>query len=129
MSVVEHLQPEGMSPNGNRYTHVVKVGPWVYIAGQTASDADGNVVGIGDPLAQTEQVLANLAKAVESVGGKLTDIIKTTVYVVGKENTDAIRTARAGKFGDRPPTSTLLIIEGLARPELMLEIEALAYVE
>jgi len=118
-----------MSPNGNRYTHVVKVGPWVHIAGQTASDADGNVVGIGDPVAQTEQVLVNLAKAVESVGGKLTDIIKTTVYVVGKENTDAIRTARAGKFGDRPPTSTLLIIEGLARPELMLEIEALAYVE
>jgi enamine deaminase RidA (YjgF/YER057c/UK114 family) len=118
-----------MSPNGNRYTHVVKVGPWVHIAGQTASDADGNVVGIGDPVAQTEQVLVNLAKAVESVGGKLTDIIKTTVYVVGKENTDAIRTARAGKFGDRPPTSTLLIIEGLARPEFMLEIEALAYVE
>ncbi len=129
MPAVEHLQPDGMSPNSNRYSHVVKIGPWVHIAGQTASDADGNVVGVGDPAAQVEQVFANLTKAVESVGGKLSDIIKTTVYVVGKENTDAIRTARAGRFGDKPPTSTLLIIDGLARPEFMLEIEALAYVE
>ena len=129
MPAVEHLQPEGMSPNNNRYTHVIKVGPWVHIAGQTASDSDGNVVGVGDPAAQVEQVFANLTKAVESVGGKLSDIIKTTVYVVGKENTDAIREARAGRFGDKPPTSTLLIIYGLARPEYLLEIEALAYVE
>ena len=129
MPAVEHLQPDGMSPNANRYTHVVKIGPWVHIAGQTASDVDGNVVGIGDPAAQVEQVFANLTKAVESVGGKISDIIKTTVYIVGKENMDAIRAARAGKFGDKPPTSTLLIIDGLARPEFMLEIEALAYVE
>ena len=87
------------------------------------------MVGVGDPAAQTEQVFKNLAKAVESIGGKLTDIVKTTVYVVGKENTDAIREARAGRFGDKPPTSTLLIIDGLARPEFMLEIEAVAYVE
>jgi enamine deaminase RidA (YjgF/YER057c/UK114 family) len=129
MPAVEHSQPEGMSPNANRYSHVVKIGPWVHIAGQTASDVDGNVVGVGDPAAQVEQVFANLTKAVESVGGKLSDIIKTTVYVVGKENSDAIRAARTGRFGDKPPTSTLLIIDGLARPEFMLEIEALAYVE
>ena len=46
MPQIEYLQPEGLSPNGNRYTHVVKVGPWVFIAGQTASDGEGNVVGI-----------------------------------------------------------------------------------
>ena len=129
MATVEHLQPQGMSPNNNRYTHVIKVGPWVYIAGQTASDESGNVVGVGDPAAQTEQVFKNLAKAVESIGGKLTDIVKTTVYVVGEENLEAIRAARAGRFGDKPPTSTLLVISRLARPEFMLEIEAVAYVE
>ena len=86
MASVEHLQPEGMSPNGGRYTHVVKVGPWVSIAGQTASDENGDVVGVGDPAAQVDQVMRNLRLAVESVGGTFDDIVKTTVYVVGEEN-------------------------------------------
>jgi len=64
----------------------------------------------------------------ESVGGQLSDIIKTTVYVVGTEHMDAIREARAGKFGDNPPTSTLIVVSSLARPEFMLEIEAVGYV-
>ena len=129
MATVEHLQPAGMSPNGNRYTHVIKVGPWVSIAGQTAADENGDVVGVGDPAAQTEQVFKNLTKAVESVGGSLSDIVKTTVYVVGEEHLDAIRAARDGRFGAKPPTSTLLVISRLARPEFLLEIEAIAYVE
>ena len=129
MATVEHMQPEGMSPNLNRYSHVVKVGPWIQIAGQTASDTDGNVVGVGDPAAQVEQVFKNLETALKSVGGTLADVVKTNVYIVGTENTDAIRAARAGRFGDNPPTSTLVIISGLARPEFMLEIEAIAYVE
>ena len=129
MATVEHIQPEGSSPNGNRYTHVVRVGPWIHVAGQTASDSDGNVVGVGDPAAQVDQVFKNLENAMESVGGTLADIVKTTVYVVGAENMDAIRAARAGRFGDRPPTSTLVVISELARPEFMLEIEAVAYVE
>jgi enamine deaminase RidA (YjgF/YER057c/UK114 family) len=129
MAEIQHIQPEGSSPNSNRYTHVVKIGPWVHIAGQTASNGKGEVVGIGDPKAQVEQVFANLTRAVESVGGTLADIVKTTVYVVGQDNLEAIREARVGKFGDKPPTSTLLVISGLARPEFMLEIEAVAYVE
>ena len=129
MATVERLQPAGMSPNGNRYTHVIKVGPWVYVAGQTASDENGNVVGVGDPAAQTEQVFKNLTTALASVGGKLTDVVKTTVYVVGEENLERIREARTGRFGDAPPTNTLVVISRLARPEFMLEIEAVAYVE
>jgi len=129
MANVEHLQPAGMSDNGNRYTHVIKVGPWINIAGQTASDDKGNVIGIGDPAAQVEQVFKNLELALASVGGTLADVVKTVVYVVGTEHMDAIRAARAGRFGDKPPTSTLVVISGLARPEFMLEIEAVAYVE
>jgi enamine deaminase RidA (YjgF/YER057c/UK114 family) len=128
MPAVEHIQPAHLSNPGKRYTHVVRVGDWVYIAGQTASDENGNIVGVGDPTAQTEQVYNNLGKCMESVGGKLTDIVKTTVYVVGREHLDAIRAAREGRFGDKPPTSTLLVISGLARPEFLLEIEAVAYV-
>ncbi len=129
MANVEHLQPEGMSPNGNRYTHVVKVGPWVFIAGQTASDENGNVVGVGDPRAQVGQVMKNLTTAVESVGGTFADIVKTTVYVVGEEHLEAVREERAKYLTEKPPTSTLLVISRLARPEFLLEIEAVAYVE
>ena len=128
MADVQRTQPKGMSPNNNRYSHVVKIGPWVYIAGQTAANEAGDVVGIGDPKAQVDQVFKNLTTAVESVGGELTDIIKTTVYVVGTDHMDAIREARAGKFSDKPPTSTLTVITSLARPEFLLEIEAVAYV-
>ncbi|MDE2836089.1 MAG: RidA family protein [Chloroflexota bacterium] len=129
MANVEHLQPEGMSPNGGRYTHVVKVGPWVFIAGQTASDENGDVVGIGDPAAQVGQVMKNLRLATESVGGKFEDIVKTTVYVVGEEHLDAVREARGKYRPEKPPTSTLLVVSRLARPEFILEIEAVAYVE
>ena len=129
MTDVERLQPEGMSPNENRYTHVIKVGPWVFIAGQTASNERGDVVGVGDATAQVEQVFKNLAKAAESVGGTLADIVKTTTYVVGEEHLDAVRAARAGRFGAAPPTSTLVVVSRLARPEFIVEIEAVAYVE
>ena len=129
MATVEHLRPEGMSPNGNRYTHVVKVGPWVLIAGQTASDTDGNVVGVGDPKAQVGQVMKNLRTAVESVGGRFEDIVKTTVYVVGEEHLDAVREERAVYRPEKPPTSTLVVVSRLARPEFIVEIEAVAYVE
>ena len=129
MASVEHLQPEGMSPNGNRYTHVVKAGPWVFIAGQTASDENGDVIGVGDPAAQVNQVMKNLRLAAESVGGTFEDIVKTTVYVVGEEHLDAVRVARAAHRPEKPPTSTLVVVAGLARLEFIVEIEAVAYVE
>ncbi|MEK9659362.1 MAG: RidA family protein [Chloroflexota bacterium] len=128
MASLEHLQPAGMPDNANRYSQIVRVGPWVYIAGQVAADASGNVVGKGDPAAQVVQVYANLTRAMEAVGGTLADIVKTTVYVAGTEHLDAIRAARAGKFGSQPPTSTLLVVSRLANPDYLLEIEAVAYV-
>ena len=128
MPSAEHIQPSSLSNPGTRYTHVVKVGDWVFIAGQTSTAENGEIVGVGDPAAQVEQVYNNLGKAMESVGGKLTDIVKTTVYVVGREHLDAIRAAREGRFGGKPPTSTLLVISGLARPEFLIEVEAVAYV-
>ena len=129
MPAVEHIQPAGSPPNNNRYSHVVKIGPWVFIAGQTASDENGNVVGKDDTVAQTDQVIKNLTTAVAAVGGTYADIVKTTVYVVGQSNLEAIRAARAKYAGENPPTSTLLVIERLANPDYMLEIEAVAYVE
>ena len=126
---IDHLQPDTMPPSAALgFTQVVRVGEWVYIAGQTAVDETGSIVGVGDAAAQTEQVFENLTRAMASVGGTLKDVVKTVVCVVGEENLDAIRTARAGRFGDTPPANTLLVISRLARPEFLLEIEAVAYV-
>ena len=131
MANVEHLQPEGMSPNGGRYTHVVKVGPWVFIAGQTASDENGDVVGIGDPAAQVGQVMKNLRTACESVGGKFEDIVKTTVFIkdIDPEKVQTVGRAQAKVLQlDPPRAATWVGVTGLVFPSLLVEVEATAVV-
>jgi enamine deaminase RidA (YjgF/YER057c/UK114 family) len=85
------------------------------------------VVGAGDFKAQAEQVFRNLNRAMESVGGSLADVIKTTTYVTDFKNVAALREIR-GKYlaGGHPPANTLLVVSSLARAELLLEIEAVA---
>jgi enamine deaminase RidA (YjgF/YER057c/UK114 family) len=116
-----------VKPNG--YTHVVVApdGRTVYVAGQVALDSTGQVVGSGDFKAQAELVFRNLNRAMESVGGSLADVIKTTTYVTDFKNVAALREIR-GKYltGGHPPANTLLVVSSLARPELLLEIEAVA---
>lgn len=129
MAQIQRLNPPGMQDPGNRYTHVIKAGNLVFIAGQTSVDADGNIVGEGDITAQTHQVYANLKTAVESVGGVVSDIVKTTTYLVDREHLPGIRSARGEFFGTTLPTSTLLIVAGLARPELLIEVEAIAILD
>ena len=126
----EFLQPQAMPPSAALgFTQVVRVGNWVYVAGQTSVDRGGNIVGEGDATAQTDKIFENLTYAMESVGGTLNNVVKTVVYVVGEENLDAVRVARSGRFGDTPPANTLVVVSRLARPEFILEIEAVAYVE
>lgn len=123
----QHLNPSGMhTPTG--YSHVVKAGDTIYIAGQVAVASDGSVVGKDDPAAQAEQVYKNLQNALASVGASLQDLVKTTTYVVSRDCIEAVREARAKYLAKDPPTSTLLIVSRLASPEILMEIEAVAYV-
>jgi enamine deaminase RidA (YjgF/YER057c/UK114 family) len=116
-----YVNPETMAqPRG--YTHVVKVGNTAYIAGQVSIGRDGNVVGKGDPEAQARQIWHNLEAAVKSVGGSLNDIVKTTTYVTNLNYAAAIRKVREERFPTNPPTSTLLVVAGLASPDYMMEI-------
>ena len=122
------INPHGLvKPYG--YTHVVVApdGRTVYVAGQVALDSTGKLVGAGDFKAQAEQVFRNLNRAMESVGGSLADVIKTTTYVTDFKNVAALREIR-GKYlaGGHPPANTLLVVSSLARAELLLEIEAVA---
>ena len=111
------------------YTHVVKVGNTAYIAGQVSVARDGSVVGKGDPEAQVRQIWHNLEAAVKSIGGTLNDIVKTTTYVTNISYSAAVRKVREERFPTTAPTSTLLVVAGLANPDFMVEIEAIAVVE
>jgi enamine deaminase RidA (YjgF/YER057c/UK114 family) len=125
----QYLNPETMSrPTG--YSHVVKVGNTVYIAGQVSAGPDGSVVGKGDAEAQARQIWRNIEAAVKSVGGTLQNVVKTTTYVTNIQHAAGVRKVREELFqGSNPPTSTLLVITGLASPDYMVEIEAIAVVD
>ena len=121
--------PELSTPPSNMYNHVVKVGNTVYIAGQLARDQSGRTIHAGDAEAQTRLVWANLETAVKAAGGKLTDIVKTNTYVVGAENLPKVR---AGRLAVQPPegrpTSTTVVVAGLADPDALVEVEAIAII-
>ena len=125
----EYSNPDTMSqPSG--YTQVVKVDKTVYIAGQVSVAADGSIVGQGNPEAQVRQVWRNVEAAVQSVGGTLQNIVKTTTYVTSIDYAAAVRKVRDELHqGSNPPTSTLLVISALAHPDFMVEIEAIAVVD
>ena len=123
----EFINPDTLStPPG--YSHVVKAGNLVFISGQIAVDPNGQIVGIGDIDAQARQVFANLEAAVKAGGGRKEDIVDITIYLIEREHLAAYRSARDQFFPCNPPASTLLFITGLARPEIMLEIEATAVI-
>ncbi len=122
--------PDLATPPSNIYNHVVKVGNTVYISGQVSRGLDGRTIHVGDPEAQIRAVWANLEKAVRAAGGSLKDIVKTTTYVVGAENLGRIRAARLALLPpEGRPTSTTLVVAGLADPDLLVEVEAIAVID
>jgi enamine deaminase RidA (YjgF/YER057c/UK114 family) len=121
--------PRRSRPSG--YTHVVVSpdGRTAYIAGQVAYDSAGQVVGGGDFRVQAAQVFANLSLALASVGAGFRDVMKTTTYLTDVKNVPALREIRARHFdAAHPPANTLIPVSALARPELLLEIEAVVAV-
>lgn len=117
-------------PNG--YTHVVEVigpGRTVYIAGQLGYDAAGKRAGEpGDFLAQATQVFENLKTALTSVGGSFDNVVKLNIYVTSIANMQSFREVRNKYITGTPPASTALEISKLARPDALLEVEAVAVV-
>jgi enamine deaminase RidA (YjgF/YER057c/UK114 family) len=127
MAIRRHNPGTLASPTG--YSHVVRAGNTIYVAGQVARDRHGSLVGPGDARAQAEQVFWNLQAALSSEGASLQDIVKLNTYVVGAQHVDAVREARAKHLTGDLPASTLVVVAALARPEFLVEIEAIAVVE
>lgn len=117
------------APNG--FAHAVRSThtSTVYIAGQVSYDEKGQVVGAGDLAAQTAQVYANIGKALASAGASFDDVVKTVLFVkdLDAKKAAVIRDARAQFFKEhRLPASTMVGVASLAKPELLLEVEAIA---
>ncbi|MCK6626196.1 MAG: RidA family protein [Anaerolineae bacterium] len=127
---VRFINPPTVSqPTG--YTHVVEVmgGKTVYISGQIAFDSQGKVVGVGDLAAQTHQVFANLRAALASVGADFSEVVKLNYYLLDMSQLPTVREIRNQYINTaQPPASTAVQVGGLAHPDLLIEIEAVAVI-
>ncbi len=125
---VQRINPPGLSTPAT-YSHVVRVGNTLYIAGQVGADAQGRLAGSG-MVEQLEQVLKNLQTALASQGGDFSHVVKITTYTtdVDAYRDPAAAAVRAKYFGAHPPASTLVGITRLASAEYKVEIEAIAVV-
>jgi enamine deaminase RidA (YjgF/YER057c/UK114 family) len=92
----------------------------------TARDAKGELVGEGDPAAQTRQVLENMKAVLEAAGASMSDVVKITVFIKNLADSNAVREVRQSYFSKPYPASTLVVISSLADPRFLVEIEAIA---
>lgn len=111
------------------YSHAARAGNTLYIAGQVAQDVSGNLVGKGDMEAQAHQVFTNLKNILAEAGGNLGNIVKMTTLLTHFASIESYRAARNEYFTEPMPPNTLLIIESLASPDFMIEVEAVAVLD
>ena len=118
--------PPGASPNP-ALSPGIQVGDTLYVSGQVAVDTSGNIVGEGDCEAQARQVMANIRAVVKAVGGSMDNVVKITCFLTDVANYPAYGKVRAETFPSNPPASSTVIVAGLVRPELLVEVEAVVH--
>ena len=124
------IQPKALNDPRPRYSQGIlnSGGKLLFIAGQTASDKDGNVVGKGDIKAQTQQVFDNIKAVLKAAGGSLDNMVMTTTYITDRQYREGYNEVRRQQYKKTAPTSTLVIVSGLANPDYLIEIAGIAVI-
>ena len=111
------------------YSRAVKIGSTIHVSGTTASNSEGELVGIDDSYAQTKQIILNIEAALKQAGANLSDVVRTRIYCTNIDDWEEIGRAHGEYFSEIRPTTAMVEVSRLISPEILVEIEAEAIVQ